>query len=452
MTLVAQTKEHSRRGAGRPAARVRHPLLAEFVHGFAPWVGAAVLLTVTVAMAGKSKEWQGGWAETREMLRTASALLGIPLVAAAGCWQGGRERRRRTEELMATAVRGPLARLLASALPVALWAVAGYAGAAALTLLATGPYATGDGPYVAPLLADAAALVSAALVGQVVGRVVAWRLAAPLLAAGAYIGLGVSSYDVRSGWANLSPFHEGSVDTVAVWWQPAAMAAWTGSLAVAAVLAYAARRRAVVLLPLAAASLAGTLLVQAGDGLWRPNPLTARQVCDTSTVPQICVSARYEKLLPQVKDALSGLTGRLEGVQNLPVRFEDRPGEPGPDEAQLPMLTPIGWSVVRGRLADPVQYAWEAGMALYGRNDCRKVDPKVAGTDDAVEHYLAPSPAEDDFDELFAQGDESMRAEQKARRQTRARLQEMDDDKRRAWLSAYFATARDCDPSEVPAL
>ncbi len=454
MTLVPdviETGRQSRRDTPRPP-HAPHPLRAEAARGFAPWVGAAVLLTVGTALAGKSGEWQGGWSETREHLRTASALIGIPLAAAAGCWQGGRERRRRTEELMATAVRGPLARSLAAALPVALWAVAGYVAAAALALLATWPYATGDRPHLAALFPDAVALASAVLLGHVVGRLVAWRLAAPTLAVAGYVGLGVLSYESEGALVQLSPAHSGSADTLEVWWQPLAMAALTGGLAAAGVLAYAARRRATALLPLAAALCAGALLVQAGDSMWQPAPLARRQVCTTSTTPQICVNARYEKLLPQVTDALSGLTGRLKGVRNLPVRFEDRTGDPRPGEAQLPMLTPIGWSVVRGRLADPERYAWEAGMALYGRDGCERVDPRVARTDDAVEHYLAPSPAADHFDEVDAEGSAADRAELKARKETRARLRAMSAEKRRAWLSAYFTTARDCDPKKVPAL
>ncbi len=237
-----------------------------------------------------------------------------------------------------------------------------------------------------------------------------------------------------------------------MWWQPAAMAVWAGGLAAAAVLAFAARRRAVAVLPLTAAIAAATLLVQTGDGLWHTGPVARRQVCDTSTTPQICVNARYEALLPQVRKALSGLTGRLEGVRNLPVRFEDRPGRPARDEVELPMLTPIGRSVVRGRLTDPRQYAWEAGMALYGRAECDRTDPRVQRIDDAVENYLAPSALEKDFDEMYAKGSEADRAELREQLKARARLRGMGEQERRAWLSEYFATADECTPDGVPTL
>jgi hypothetical protein len=414
---------------------------------------AAVLLTMAVALSANSTRWQGDWAETRDRLQSAAVLLGAPLALAAGCWQGGRERRRRTGELMATTARGPLARLLASGLPLVLWVVAGYAVAVVLALLATWYCATGDSPYVIAPLMNAAVLASAVLAGQVVGRLMAWRLAAPLLAIGAYVGLGVLSYGGgRNSYAPLSPLADAMTDSVPVWWQPFAMTAWWGGLAAAAVLAYAARRRALALLPLAAAVAAGTLLVQTGDGLWHTSQLARRQVCDTSTTPQICVNARTEGLLPQVSKALSGVTGRLEGVRNLPVRFEDLPVEPARDEVQLPMLTPIGWSVVRGELTDPQEYAWAAGMSLVGRSQCDDSVPSLDAVDNAVEHYLAPNPSEKDFDRQLAERGGADRARLEARLDARARLEAMGERERRDWLSAYFATANECAPSKVPTL
>ncbi|MGV9454787.1 hypothetical protein [Streptomyces sp. NPDC003635] len=422
-----------------------HPLRPEVRRGFAPWAGGAVLLTLLVALAVPAETWQGGWAETRNRTHGAAVLLGIPLALAAGCWQGGRERRSRTGELMETSVRGPLPRFLASALPLALWVAAGHLAAAALALLATAYCATGDSPYLLVPLADSLVLGSAAVAGQVAGRVLPWRLTAPLLAITAYVVLGTLSYDSRGALAALSPLLDTADHEAPVWWHPPVTVAWIGGLATAAVLAHTAGRRVTALLPLTAATAAAVLLVQTGDdGMSHTTPVARRQVCDTSTTPQICVNARYEKLLPQITDALSGLTGRLEGVQNVPVRFEDGPGQARDEEVRLPMVTPLGWSVVRGKLTDPEQYAWEAGMMLRGRAYCDRTDPALDRTDSAVEHYLAPNPLEEDFDKLDPDIETKKRA--------RARLLAMDDEERRAWLSEYFATADRCDPKGVPTL
>jgi hypothetical protein len=428
-----------------------HPLRAETVRGFAPWAGAAVLLTSAAMMAGSADRWQGGWAETRSMLHTALLIL-LPLAAAAGCWHGGREHRRGTRELWETAARGPLAGYLVSALPLALWVAAGYTVAVAGCSLATWPYAGGGLPRLDLMPVDTVVLAAAAVAGQVVGRLVALRLAAPLLAMGGYVVLALWGEDAE-GWARfLNPAFPVGKNEVPDVLHPVAMAVWVSGLAAAAVLAYAARRRFTAVLPLAAATAAGALLVQTGPGLWHTDPVGQRQVCNTFTVPQICVNARYSSLLPEVTDALSGVTGRLEGVQNLPLRFEDRPGAPGRDEAELPMLTPIGWSVVRGRLTNPDRYAWEAVAALQDPERCDSRDERLTRGNDAVTHYLAPSPAEAYFDGLDARGDAADRALVEQRRADRARLASMPEDERRAWLSAYFAAVRTCDPSGVPAL
>ncbi|MFQ3562306.1 hypothetical protein QZN11_36660 [Streptomyces gramineus] len=434
-------------------AAVRAPLLTEARRGFAPWAGLAVLLTLGGTLAATADRWQGGWAETATELH-AAVLIAAPAAAAAGCWQGGRERRRRTRELWETAVRPPLARFLVSALPTALWVAAGYLAAAGLALLATWPYAlggAGDGPRLARLPADAAVTAAAVLVGQVVGRVVPWRAAAPLLAVVGYVGLGVPAVADSGAGRHLDPAFMVLDTSVPVWWLPVAMTVWTGGLAGAAVLAYAARRRWTAVLPLAAATAAAVLLTQAGDGLWRTDPLVRRQVCDTSVTPAVCVNARYAGALPQLTDALSDVTGRLAGVRNLPVRWSDRWGGPRADEAGLPSLTPLGWSFVRGRLTDPVMFAWQAVGALQLRGDCPD-DDAAHPADDAVRNYLAPRPDQEYFDRLDARGDTGQRAEPAGRRAARARLTGMGGAERRAWLSAYFAARAACDAKGVPAL
>ncbi|KIE28099.1 hypothetical protein LK08_04960 [Streptomyces sp. MUSC 125] len=432
------------------SVRAPHPLRAEAVRGFAPWAGGAILLTLGAMLTGVSTRWQGDWAETAAEAHNA-LLITVPLAAAAGCWQGGRERRRCTEELWGSAVRSPLARFLASALPVAFWGAAGYLCAVALAMVATWPFSQGDRPHLALLPEDTVTMLAAAVAGHVVGRIAPTRLAAPLLAMAGYVGLGVAGTGDSGPGVRLDPAFQALAVLRPVWWQPVAMAGWTGGLAVAAVLAHTARRRVTALVPLAAAAAAGVLLGQAGAGLWRVDTIAERQVCDTSTTPAVCVSARYPGMLPQVRDALSGITGKLRGVHNLPTRWVDRGSDPRAGEVQLPMLTPFGWSVVRGRLTDPKQYAWEAVMALQ-RHDCDDPDPRRVRADDAVADYLAPNPLQAAFDRADGRGGAEQRAELRRRRAARARLAGLGEEERRRWLSAYFATAGRCGPAGVPSL
>ncbi|WP_405555700.1 hypothetical protein [Streptomyces sp. NBC_01171] len=447
--MTTRTATTTATAPATPKTRAPHPLRAEAVRGFAPLAGAAVLLMLGVLQAASAKNWQGGWAETAALTHNA-LLVALPLAAAAGCWQGGRERRRRTEELWGTAVRAPLHRLLASALPVALWVAVGYLVAVALAALATWPYSVGDHPHLTRVPGDTAALMAAALLGHLVGRAVPTHLAAPLLGVVGYAGLGMAAR--QSALDPLDPAAFAVAGTRPVWWQPLAMAAWTLGLALALTLAYAARRRMTALLPLAAALTAGALLVQGGSGLWRPDPLAHGQVCDTSTTPAVCVNARYSGMLPEVRAALSGITGKLHGVHGLPARWSDRGADPRAGEAPLPTLAPFGWSVVRGRLTHPDQYAWEAVAALSGRGGCENDPARVQLADEAVQAYLAPNPFQSRFDALDAKRDAAARAHLRERLAARAKLAGMDEQRRRTWLSAYFAARADCAPEGVPSL
>ncbi|GCD36090.1 hypothetical protein OEIGOIKO_03845 [Streptomyces chrestomyceticus JCM 4735] len=323
-----------------------HPLRAEARGSVAPWAGLAVFLTLAAAMAVKADRWQGSWGETSLALHAAATLLGGPLAAAIGCWHGGRERRSRTADLWLSAARSALAQFVVAALPVVLAVVLGYALAAAGALLASAPYVSAGRPLVLPVVADAVFLAATVAVAMAVGRWVRWRPAAPVLAGLTYLALSLS-LDRGSAARFLSPAVDGGIgEALPAWWQPVAMAGWTGGLAVVVVVTYAARRargRWAALLPLTAAVCAAVVLVQAGERAWRPDPAAGRQVCDGGS-PQVCVNALEEDLLPQVSRALSGITGRLAGVPDAPVRFEDLPRGTHRDEAELPQL-------LRGRVS-----------------------------------------------------------------------------------------------------
>ncbi|MEU6274372.1 hypothetical protein ABZ871_18485 [Streptomyces populi] len=436
-----------------------HPLRTEWLRGFAPWAGAGLLLALAWPMAAKADQWQGSWGATTELLGTAAALIGVPFALAAGAWQGGRERRRRTEELRSSTARTPLVQLLATALPLACWLAAAQLLVVAGALAACAPYASAGGPAYTVFAGNALTLAACAVLGHTAGRAVPFRLTAPSLAIGGYVVAGVlgdQRSDVR--YLALCTVHVLGDQDLAVRWYPLVSALWAAGLTAAAVLALTAYRRATALLPLAAALGAAVLLVATGDGLLRDNPLSHRQVCDTSTAPDICVNATHPGMLPEVTRALSGLTGRLEGVRNLPVRYEDLWRSPRPGEAQLPNLTPLGWSAVRGEVTDPERYAWEAARMLV-RPDCEEAPAtdRITVTDEAVLRWLAPEPGFAELREFSVtrarkEGDTEELARLRAEDEAYARLTAMSEGERRSWLGRYFATAAECDPepSEVP--
>ncbi|MGW2476396.1 hypothetical protein [Streptomyces sp. NPDC001665] len=430
MTL---TEAPERRKAPGPALR------AETRRGIGPWTGLSTALMTGVTMAAKVDDWQGDWIETQSVLHSGATLLAGPLVAAAACWQGARDHRRSTDELWRSTPRAPWRRMAVAALPLALWPVTGYAVGLAGSLAATWPYAGGGSPLLSLAVVDAAFLAAMALLGFAVGVLCRWRLAAPVLAALMYLVLGVPNYS-KSSAQYLDPAVQYALDnSLPVWWYAPAMVAWTCGLGAAALTAVAARRRLAALVPLAVAAAVAPLIVSTGDGLFPHDPAADRLVC-TEGSPQVCLSGRRAHLLPQVVEALSGLTGRLEGVPGAPKRYVARLPLRGPEEAWIPPPNP-GWYLLRGRLQDTEDYAWQVAANMTVR-DCSDLHSKGAGgrrvgeTDAAVGQWLAPAglaPGTEKSPELD-------------------RLEAMPDAERRAWLGRYMAARTSCDFTEVPAL
>ncbi|MGD6752250.1 hypothetical protein [Streptomyces sp. BH105] len=459
MTTTELTTEPPRADARVSTRRSgARPFRTELLRGFAPWAGAALVAGHAWALASMAPSWQGDWAQTTSTVGLIGVLLGGPLALGAGCWQGGRERRRGTVELRAASARSPLAQFGTAALPLALWLAAGYALTVAAVFLATWPYAYRGGlPSTLPL-GTAGVIVACSLLGHVLGATAPWRLTAPVLALAAYGVFGVLLNDVSSDMVHAlgpRPSFAPSRELIA-WWSPPLTAVWFLALAATAVLAFTARRRWTVLVPLTVAVAMACTLVQTVDAATRPDPRRKHQVCTSSRVPQICVNATRAGLLPEVTEALTPLTGRLKGVRNLPTRFEDLPSRPRANEAELPDLL-LGQEVVRGVLTDKEWFARNAMQTLLAY-DCPDSVPTTAA-DEAVILWLAPSRLQDSMRARFLsvarkQHDARAVARLKAEDAAHDRLAALSPGERRDWLSRYFATARDCGRTleQVPAL
>ncbi|MFE7580453.1 hypothetical protein ACFU5Y_02670 [Streptomyces gardneri] len=429
--------------AGKPApARAPAPLRTELRRGLGPWSGAAVALTVLVTMYGKAPEWQGRWADVTNLLHVAAGLLCGPLALAAGCWQGGRDRRRRTTDLWESVPRSPLRRLLVAVAPSALWPAAGLLLADAVCLLATWPYVSAGRPFLELLAADAVAVAALGALGHLAGRVVRWRLAAPLLGIVGYVVLGLGAYtEGTARWLGPAGEHQFFWDGPVWWFGPVSMA-WTAGLALAALLAYGlrpARLRAFALVPLAVAVTAAGLILRLpqDQGPWRPDPALSRQVCDDGT-PQICLTAVDEGLLPEVSAALAPLSARLKGVPGAPVRWVSGPGRTLPGDVELPDARRDS---VRDRLAHPDLYLSSAVAWLFS-DTCRPGDGTGPNAERAslvhlaVQEWLAPTP--DDY------GPDTTAA-----RPYIDRLDARSPAEQRDYLTRYLA-ANICHPDEVP--
>ncbi|OMI40196.1 hypothetical protein SPAR_07092 [Streptomyces sparsogenes DSM 40356] len=426
---------HSPRRAG--------PLLTELRRGAGLPAGAATLAVLLFAMFTKADEWLSDWTETTDMLRVAGLVLGAPLAAAVACWQGGRERRRRTEELLATVARPPLRQALLAAAPAVVWPVVGYLLTAVVCLAWTWQYAGGDGPHVSLIVADATGIGSLAALGFVVGRVVPWRLAPPVVALVMYnIELLLANQESGISWLSPGKEHISSWDRPVWWFGPVSMV-WTAGLAAAALLAYAARRRAraLALAPLAAAVTAAVLLAQTGDGLWRPDPASAALVCDEGT-PRVCATRVHSRMLPDASRALAGLTAKLRGIPNAPARIVEAPVDSRASRTDAALT---GWDMYfrRNRIAEPEMFAANAAIGVT-----EPYCPNVADADrysdlnEAVADWLAPIPRP-----------KNMPGDQTEPGYTRVlkRLKAMPDGERTRWLGGYFAATRSCHPERVTA-
>ncbi|MFF7209925.1 hypothetical protein ACFZAU_05215 [Streptomyces sp. NPDC008238] len=426
---------------GPPAAPRAHR--TELLRGGGVWVGAVLAVSVIVAVLARRYFLFDTWATTQAALREAGLLLGGPLALAAGCRQGGREHRRDTGDLLATAARSPLRRALVAALPSVAWPVLGHLAATAVCLGVLLPYASYGHPVWHLAAVDAVALGSLGALGFAAGRALPWRFSPPLAGVAGYVllGFGVSRY-TGAGTAWLSPANGDwgrFGGDVPVWWAGALCAVWTAGLAVAALLAGHARRRALTVLPLVAAVAAASVLYGTGDGLLRSDSSATALVCDRGT-PAVCVRATHAGALPAVRAVVARIDARLAGTPGAPVRYH----EGGTGDATPPgeVRFELYGGVFRGHLGDPEMLYRDFVYAVTTPPGCQG-QSHAAG-------YPAEYAAQEWLDlgkPLFADtAAEERQAEAAARR-----LRTLAPADRRAWLGRYLAAARVCDTSGVPA-
>ena len=401
------------------------------------------------------------WIWTHDALRSAGLVIGVGFAVAAGCWHGGRERRRGTGELFSSMPVSPLRRTALAASPAVLWPVLAYVLTGAVCLLITwlGRGVPFGHPFPTLLVADAVAVGSLGLLGFIAGRLIPWILAAPVLAT--LVGVGTTVLgegDILPAWIAdgdalrwLAPTIEHANEwEEPVWWYGPLATLWFGGLAVAALLAYTAHRRFAAV-SLATAVAAASVLVGTGDGLWRTDPVATAFTC-TEGDPQVCMIRVHSPYLPEMSAAVAGLTSKLHTIPNAPDRLVEIPTVP--DEKNLSRSRPIAAGLVPRRneavLSDapPINYRENLGYyaenaainaAVYG---CVKM-PYTYGSQvpsrylDAVAQWLAPSR-------------EGMPGDSPAKPVLK-RIKSMPERERTAWLGDYFAAVRDCDPGRIKA-
>lgn len=357
-------------------------LPVELRRSVAPLAALAGAGLLAVLLWVRRDEWSAGWTGLALTLRNDLTVL-VPLALAAGAWQGGRERRARTEELLTTTPRPSWWRVLTPAAAVVLGllvavavplAIAGALSGPGLWLRQAWPVAVvGTG-----LLAVAAAV----LLGVGLGRVVRSNLVAPLALVVLFLVLlAFQAASYRKSWGLLlTPSIEPSgsdLDQV--------RAAATGGQAVwflavllaGVVLAGASRWRARVLavVPVVAGLVAAVPLLAAdGGAAYAVDPVAARPVCAAGS-PQVCVTAVHADVLPDATEAAREVLAALRRLPGAPTRAEEELPvdfrESAPARPDVLVLAPSDLTAPRsgaGELAD--RFADGLGMPM-----CRSDPP-----------------------------------------------------------------------------
>ncbi|MFC4496429.1 hypothetical protein ACFPA8_20080 [Streptomyces ovatisporus] len=444
-----------------PTARALHarPLRTELRRGSWAVLAVAVMIYGTlVQLLALRLHLAHSWVWSHDALRAQAVLIGGSWALFVGCLRGGRDHRRGTAELFASMpAAGRLRQVAVAAAPAVLWPVVAYVVTAAVCLVVTSVvHDVPSGlPFPTLLVADAVAVGSLGVVGFTAGR----RLrplrrlpAAPLLGVGAGILMSTLHDGNLPGLVlhqdalhALSPAaeHMAAWEVPASWFGPLS-ALFTGGLAVAALLACSALRRAAVVALVLALACGGVLAGTAGTH-WRTDRDAVALVCDEGT-PQVCAVRAHRPYLSEMSRALTGLKSKLRRIPNAPSRLVEVPfreaGAPVPALAEGDAVLDQPTLDFRER---PGSWAGRAprGVSLYGcaepEIDAATVgrsSPVPAKYSEAVATWLSPSPERE-----TGYGGAAYQ-----------KLRTMPERERTAWLGAYFAAVRDCRPERIRAL
>jgi hypothetical protein len=318
----------------------------------------------------------------------------IPLALGLGAWQARRDRRSRTEELVATTPRPRWQRLLPTAAALAVGAAAGslliFAGLAGYTG-ATGAYVSAVSVPFATV--TAVYLLAAVWSGLALGRLLPWRLTPPLLVVGgsvALMALGIALDDEGGGGPApgtvlLDPSYSNYFGPFSAYpWQVIlAQGLWAAALAAAGLILYTASRygRLTAIVPVALAVAAALPLL--------PRHAYQAQVLDQGAValvctpdaPRVCVTRVHHLALSGMREpsreALALLSAKLPQAPTSVVEIVDRPGTNGRSDLPPQTDTLSTWLMNddQGRIAVPARDVLWSLLIGAGTQPCDNAPP-----------------------------------------------------------------------------
>lgn len=296
-------------------------LRTELRPGVGVWAALPMVAILIAGMLAHQRDWVGDWVGSSYYLRNMLILLG-PVAVAAAAWQGGRDGRRGVADLFASTPRPPLQRDLAALASPTACAVGAFVLVTAVAAAITATRASYGRPLVGMLISAVGAVVALATLGYVAGRLVRWRVLAPLLALVTYVAIAALAYR-PDGLRYLSPDPEASSfpgQRPVWWWSPASTATFL-LVAAGVLLLFAARRRWLGVPLLALAVLAAVPIVRTGRGAFDvPDPGSQALVCRESATVELCLSQLHRRQLNAVAagvaPVLDGLAVRVRLVES----------------------------------------------------------------------------------------------------------------------------------------
>lgn len=426
-----------------------------------------VLLTfvvIAVAMAvllwSKGAYWGGRWnslaVEARDYL-----ILIAPLAATLAAWQGGRAHRDQMGELLASTRRSALARHSSEVAAIALAAFGGWAvamGLAALTILRLGGWGTAAAIF--QILGVAPTLFAYVALGYAAGRLLPWRIVAPVVGVATYVLLGIPVYmsdaaavlvgtgfvgnDVERPFAPL-PFTLSIVGLSAAGLALLALISMERRPAPAL-----AARGAAAAAVLVAVALAPITLATASAAARDREPTRPPVICTTDTGPRVCVHAQDRLLLAETTRQARAMLARLADMPGAPTwAGPNRPGVQDPSMLPIQSTSLDPWGRIDTTYGE-VQLVntwslfdhWPAcrAVGLLSDEPGAEAPPELQGfydrttlldlwlTHDSLEDITSP-----DTDELSA------------------RMAASSEDQLKEYAGAVRAAARTCDYAALPA-
>lgn len=303
-------------------------LWIELLRGAAPVAVAGVLVgggLTLLSMANGWAGWPGRWMPFAASVRMSLFVIGAITVACAA-WQGGRERRRRIGDQLASTARPQWQPVLLGWAAVTLGATAALLVLVVLGAALVAPVATySGGGWWWVLAVSVPGLAALSALAFALGRLVPSRLTAPVAAIGSYL-LMVGAIDTMSlggvRWLApvMSQYDAPGYTLSGV--LSVQQALWFAGLAGTALVLAAAGRRWLAFVPAAVAAAAGFALVSEPVETWQPDPTAAEPVC-ADGAPDVCMSRLNSFVLEEVAVAVQPVLERWDGVPGSRLRIDD---------------------------------------------------------------------------------------------------------------------------------